>query len=576
MIHSGRPSPIRFQVSSSPASCGSRKYSAAIEASRKAASVTRLRRVSCSAGRSSSSSRGSGAACCTGAADSVMARAGLQQPDGGRDARARAARRPARRGARPRRARGRRRGRRRSAPPGRPGRRRACRRTPSPAPRRVRPVSASRCAAVTEVAKCSEGMAARGFPPRKPYRGSSRNPRTARRTRPSCAAAPACARRPSGPRARRTTGGAVAPPSSRSVRDRTSRRCGPRRAGSGRGGAAAGTARCRGGTRTRSSATRRAAFSHPLKAAGAAERALQAQRRRLAAADELVDLHRIVDRRGARAPRGRRWASRRWRRRPTSAGRTSPRRARASAGRGRRARTGAVAAVAVTTGGGSLRRRRTSGAATPAASAVTAAARMAVEGRTAAPEHSGRAGARAAGGASADMPDQQSTPPRMSDSPPMSGSGKGLDDQFRDLADHCARRLGDHPGCAAPPLLQRRRTRTLWGRPSGRGSRGTPRAGSKGCTPATARRVDRGVGEPARRATRSEYRVLRPDGSVDHVQARAPSRPETRRGEIVRLAGFTDRRDRRQAPRGAAPPRPEDGEPRPASPAASRTRSTTC
>ena len=43
--------------------------------------------------------------------------------------------------------------------------------------------------------------------------------------------------------------------------------------------------------------------------------------------------------------------------------------------------------MAVTTGGGSLRRRRTSGAATPAASAVTAAARMAVEGRTAAAEH---------------------------------------------------------------------------------------------------------------------------------------------------------------------------------------------
>jgi len=34
------------------------------------------------------------------------------------------------------------------------------------------PVSASTCAAVTEVAKCSDGMAARGLPPRKPYRGA--------------------------------------------------------------------------------------------------------------------------------------------------------------------------------------------------------------------------------------------------------------------------------------------------------------------------------------------------------------------------------------------------------------------
>ncbi len=43
-----------------------------------------------------------------------------------------------------------------------------------PAERRRRrgPVSASTCAAVTDVAKCSDGMAARGFPPRTPYRGA--------------------------------------------------------------------------------------------------------------------------------------------------------------------------------------------------------------------------------------------------------------------------------------------------------------------------------------------------------------------------------------------------------------------
>ena len=34
------------------------------------------------------------------------------------------------------------------------------------------PLSVSTCAAVTDVAKCSEGMAARGLPPRKLYRGA--------------------------------------------------------------------------------------------------------------------------------------------------------------------------------------------------------------------------------------------------------------------------------------------------------------------------------------------------------------------------------------------------------------------
>ena len=34
------------------------------------------------------------------------------------------------------------------------------------------PLSVSTCAAVTDVAKCSDGMAARGLPPRKPYRGA--------------------------------------------------------------------------------------------------------------------------------------------------------------------------------------------------------------------------------------------------------------------------------------------------------------------------------------------------------------------------------------------------------------------
>ena len=33
-------------------------------------------------------------------------------------------------------------------------------------------MSARTCAAVTDVAKCSEGMAANGFPPRTPYRGA--------------------------------------------------------------------------------------------------------------------------------------------------------------------------------------------------------------------------------------------------------------------------------------------------------------------------------------------------------------------------------------------------------------------
>ena len=55
------------------------------------------------------------------------------------------------------------------------------------------------------------------------------------------------------------------------------------------------------------------------------------------------------------------------------------RRARASAGRARPARTGVAAAAAITTGGLRRSRRRSSGAARPAASTVQAAARMAVE-----------------------------------------------------------------------------------------------------------------------------------------------------------------------------------------------------
>ena len=80
-----------------------------------------------------------------------------------------------RRRARPRPARGRPRGRRRSARPGRRARRRASRRTSSRPRPRAGPVSASRWAAMTEVAKCSDGMAARGLPPRKPYSEAQRD-----------------------------------------------------------------------------------------------------------------------------------------------------------------------------------------------------------------------------------------------------------------------------------------------------------------------------------------------------------------------------------------------------------------
>ena len=227
-------------------------------------------------------------------------------------------------------------------------------------------------------------MAARGLPPRTPYSEAQRGaPELPRRTRPSCAAAPACGRRPSDPCARRTTAARSARPSSRRARGRTWRRRARRRAGSGRGGAAAGTATVPWGNANHSQwrpherllPRREARPACRARAAAAASASCRGRARGPPARDRRRA-------RAARAPRDRRWASRTWPRRPTSAARTRRRRARACAGRGRTARTGAVAAVAVTTGGGRRRRRRTSGAAMPAASAVTAAARMAVDWRT--------------------------------------------------------------------------------------------------------------------------------------------------------------------------------------------------
>ena len=119
-----------------------------------------------------------------------------------------------------------------------------------------------------------------------------------------------------------------------------------------------------------------------VEAAGGAEGALQPHGRRACrgrSGGRLAPGRRRA--RGARAPRGRRWASRSPPGRPTSAARTCPRHARASAGPGRTGRRRALQAAASTTGGLSAKRRRASGAATPAASAAAAAARMRADRR---------------------------------------------------------------------------------------------------------------------------------------------------------------------------------------------------
>ena len=127
-------------------------------------------------------------------------------------------------------------------------------------------------------------------------------------------------------------------------------------------------------TSTRSSTRQLGA---PLRAR-ARERALQAQRRQLAQPEHAVDVDRVVDVHAPLpAPRRRRGAPCRRPDTPTSAGRTRPRRVRASGARPRTGRPARRTRPSAITSGGALTRLRISGAATPAATTPQAVALIA-------------------------------------------------------------------------------------------------------------------------------------------------------------------------------------------------------
>ena len=199
-------------VSSSPASCGSRKYSAASESGQERDEPSTLRRVNWtgaargrgvdSGGRASPAAPAAASACLIRRASASSARtadrhARERRRDGGR------------RGAHGLR-----------AAPGRPPdhdvvlsevdeRDASVAMTGQPTTAPAVPVSASRWADVTEVAKWSDGMAARGLPPANRTARPSGCRRRLPRTDASCAAAQACARRPSDPWRAAYHGGAV-------------------------------------------------------------------------------------------------------------------------------------------------------------------------------------------------------------------------------------------------------------------------------------------------------------------------------------------------------------------------------
>ena len=208
---------------------------------------------------------------------------------------ARAASRRARPAGCPRPAPVRRRGRRRSAPPGRRARRRACPRRPTRGCPGRRPVSARRRAAVTDVAKCNEGMAARGLPPSKPYRGFQPEPQ-------NCSPYSTIIRRSSGVSPSSIRPGARGVPRRRRrdgpVADQAEveRRVDVRRRA--REPVAVAIEQEEDGAVREGEPDPVRPDQQLLPAAerpGAAERALQPQRRRLAAPDELVDLDRVGD-----------------------------------------------------------------------------------------------------------------------------------------------------------------------------------------------------------------------------------------------------------------------------------------
>ena len=175
---------------------------------------------------------------------------------------------------------------------------------------------------------------------------ASARPRTARRTR-SSSAARRPARRPRSARGgRRTRAARSESPSRRSRPRRTPRTSARPRTGIAAACAAARSRPSSAGPRTRPSDTRRAPARSRLIEPSVAQPALQPYGRRDTQPEHAVTGDRIVDRgRGARAPRGRRWASRRRRCTPTCSARTAPRRGPRLRGTATTSATGAAAAA---------------------------------------------------------------------------------------------------------------------------------------------------------------------------------------------------------------------------------------
>ena len=118
----------------------------------------------------------------------------------------------------------------------------------------------------------------------------------------------------------------------------------------------------------------------------------------------------------------------------------------------------------------------------------------------------------------------------------MSGSGKGLDDHLRDLADHLSSALWVIGPDGSRMLYCSGAYETLWGRPLEE-LYADPDSWIAGVHPDDRARVE-ALWHGRHEGYEAEYRVVRPDGSVIHVHSRGePVRDEA--GRLVRLAGFT-------------------------------------
>ena len=118
----------------------------------------------------------------------------------------------------------------------------------------------------------------------------------------------------------------------------------------------------------------------------------------------------------------------------------------------------------------------------------------------------------------------------------MSGSGTGLDDHLRDLADHLSSALWVIDPDGSRMLYCSGAYETLWGRPLEE-LYADPESWLEGVHPDDRARVA-ALWHGRHEGYEAEYRVVRPDGSVIHVHDRGEAvRDEA--GRLLRLAGFT-------------------------------------